>query len=117
MSHLSLHLFGTPRIELDGVPVTFQRRKAIALLTYLSSPDDPRAERRSPHSSGLKAARLRRAIICAVCVPRFGKALGDSGSMPLGQRSRSAATMMCGSTSLIFAVCLTIAGAMTTPLT
>ena len=36
MSRLNLFLFGPPRIELDGVPVEIDRRKAIALITYLS---------------------------------------------------------------------------------
>src|SRR5918998_450779 len=34
----SLHLFflGTPRIERDGVPVTVDTRKAVALMAYLA---------------------------------------------------------------------------------
>ena len=35
MPSLRLHLFGLPRIEVDGVPVTLRRRKAPALLAYL----------------------------------------------------------------------------------
>lgn len=36
MPHLTLHLFGLPRVELDGQPVVTDRRKALALLIYLS---------------------------------------------------------------------------------
>ena len=36
MSHLALYLLGPPRIELDGVPIKVDRRKAIALLAYLA---------------------------------------------------------------------------------
>ena len=32
---LALYLFGSPRMELDGVPVHIPRRKALALLAYL----------------------------------------------------------------------------------
>ncbi len=35
-SHLSLFLFGSPRIELDGKPVAVDTRKAIALLAYVA---------------------------------------------------------------------------------
>jgi predicted ATPase/DNA-binding SARP family transcriptional activator len=36
MSRLALHLLGTPRVLLDGAPVTVDRRKGIALLAYLA---------------------------------------------------------------------------------
>jgi predicted ATPase/DNA-binding SARP family transcriptional activator len=36
MSILALYLFGPPRLELDGAPVHFPRRKAMALLAYLA---------------------------------------------------------------------------------
>ena len=36
MSHLSLYFFGSPLIELDGVEVAVDRKKAIALLAYLA---------------------------------------------------------------------------------
>jgi predicted ATPase/DNA-binding SARP family transcriptional activator len=36
MSRLALHLLGTPRIEVDGAPVSVERRKGIALLAYLA---------------------------------------------------------------------------------
>ena len=36
MAQLTLHLLGAPRIELDGVPLVVDRRKAIALLIYLA---------------------------------------------------------------------------------
>jgi predicted ATPase/DNA-binding SARP family transcriptional activator len=36
MPRLALYLFGAPRVELDGVPVTIRRRKALALLAYLA---------------------------------------------------------------------------------
>lgn len=36
MSQLRLHLLGPPRLEIDGVPVAIDRRKAVALLVYLA---------------------------------------------------------------------------------
>jgi DNA-binding SARP family transcriptional activator len=36
MSELKLFFLGPPRVELDGAPVEFQRRKAVALLIYLA---------------------------------------------------------------------------------
>ena len=39
MPRLTLHLFGPPRLELDGQPVVTDRRKALALLVYLSIND------------------------------------------------------------------------------
>jgi predicted ATPase/DNA-binding SARP family transcriptional activator len=42
MSQLRLHLFGPPRLELDGAPVALERRKALALLVYLAVEAEPR---------------------------------------------------------------------------
>jgi DNA-binding SARP family transcriptional activator len=36
VSRLALFLLGPPRIELAGTPVEINRRKAVALLTYLA---------------------------------------------------------------------------------
>ena len=36
MPQLALYLLGLPRIELDGVPLQMERRKALALLIYLA---------------------------------------------------------------------------------
>ncbi len=36
MSELRLRLFGAPEVALDGVPLTFDTRKAVALLAYLA---------------------------------------------------------------------------------
>lgn len=36
MSRLSLFLLGPPRVDLDGLPVEFDTRKAVALLAYLA---------------------------------------------------------------------------------
>jgi DNA-binding SARP family transcriptional activator len=36
VAHLALYLFGPPRVERDGQPVTTDTRKAIALLAYLA---------------------------------------------------------------------------------
>lgn len=36
MSHLKLFLLGAPRVELNGRPVDLNRRKVIAILTYLA---------------------------------------------------------------------------------
>ena len=51
MSHLSLFLFGPPRLELDSAPVELRRRKALALLAYL-------ATTRQPHSRDALATLL-----------------------------------------------------------
>ena len=36
MSILALYVLGSPRVELDGAPVAIDRRKALALLVYLT---------------------------------------------------------------------------------
>ena len=41
MLTLELTLFGPPRAERDGVPVTFQRHQTLALLAYLAVADRP----------------------------------------------------------------------------
>ncbi len=41
MSALRLFLFGPPRLELEGVPVEIQRRKVLALLSYLAVTGQP----------------------------------------------------------------------------
>lgn len=51
MSLLSLYLLGPPRIERDGVPISFDTRKAVALLSYL-------AVTGRPHSRDALAALL-----------------------------------------------------------
>src|SRR5690606_20334648 len=38
---LRIFLFGTPRFEKDGEPITISRRKAIALLAYLTVTNQP----------------------------------------------------------------------------
>jgi DNA-binding SARP family transcriptional activator len=35
-SSLALHLLGTPQLYLNDAPITFQRRKSLALLAYLA---------------------------------------------------------------------------------
>jgi predicted ATPase len=40
-AHLSLFLLGSPRLELDGQPVTVDTRKAIALLAFLAVTGEP----------------------------------------------------------------------------
>ncbi len=37
MSVLSLYLFGPPRVEIDGIAIDFDTRKAVALLAYLAT--------------------------------------------------------------------------------
>lgn len=51
MSRLALYLFGPPRIERDGLLVTTDTRKAVALMAYL-------ATTRQPHSRDTLAALL-----------------------------------------------------------
>ena len=41
MAHLELFLLGAPRVVLDGTPVTFDTRKAVALLAYLAVTGQP----------------------------------------------------------------------------
>ena len=41
MPVLSIHLFGVPRIERDGVAVAVERRKSLALLAYLAVMREP----------------------------------------------------------------------------
>ncbi len=41
MAHLELFLLGAPRVVLDGAPVTFDTRKAVALLAYLAVTGQP----------------------------------------------------------------------------
>ena len=41
MAHLELLLLGAPRVVLDGAPVTFDTRKAVALLAYLAVTGQP----------------------------------------------------------------------------
>jgi DNA-binding SARP family transcriptional activator len=41
MSRCSLHLFGTPHLEVNGQPVNTDRRKALALLAYLTVTHQP----------------------------------------------------------------------------
>ncbi|HEY7710555.1 MAG TPA: BTAD domain-containing putative transcriptional regulator, partial [Candidatus Entotheonella sp.] len=41
MARLVLHLFGTPRIELDDQTLAIQRRKSVALLAYLAVTQRP----------------------------------------------------------------------------
>lgn len=43
MAALKLYLFGTPRLERDGVDVKIPRRKALALLAYLVATGTPHA--------------------------------------------------------------------------
>jgi hypothetical protein len=40
-SQLALYLLGLPRVELDGVPIQIDRRKALALLIYLALTPQP----------------------------------------------------------------------------
>jgi DNA-binding SARP family transcriptional activator len=41
MASLALHLLGTPRIEVDNVPIVINRRKVLALLVYLTLTQRP----------------------------------------------------------------------------
>ena len=41
MSVLDITLFGPPRAERDGVPVSFHRHQTLALLAYLAATDQP----------------------------------------------------------------------------
>ncbi len=39
MPNLDITLFGPPRAERDGIPVTFHRHQTLALLAYLAATD------------------------------------------------------------------------------
>ena len=39
MSRINLFLLGSPRIEKDGVPITVDTRKAVALMAYIAVTD------------------------------------------------------------------------------
>ena len=41
LAHLELFFLGAPRVVLEGAPVTFDTRKAIALLAYLAVTGQP----------------------------------------------------------------------------
>ncbi|MFN8466167.1 MAG: AAA family ATPase [Caldilineaceae bacterium] len=41
MAHLELFLLGAPRVVLDGAPITFDTRKAVALLAFLAVTGQP----------------------------------------------------------------------------
>ncbi|MBV7331286.1 AAA family ATPase [Chloroflexi bacterium TSY] len=43
MSRLRLYLFGSPQIELDDLPLSLSRRKALALLVYLAIEQQPQS--------------------------------------------------------------------------
>ncbi|UCH24388.1 MAG: tetratricopeptide repeat protein [Trueperaceae bacterium] len=43
MARLSLYLFGTPRVEVDGTPVSIGHSKGVALLAYLAVTGRPHA--------------------------------------------------------------------------
>ncbi len=60
MSQLAAYLLGPPRIECDGVPVTVDRRKAVALLAYLA----------------VAPAGRRRASVVDLLWPEFNEARG-----------------------------------------
>ncbi len=62
MSQLAAYLLGPPRIECDGVPVTVDRRKALALLAYLA----------------VASAGQRRASVVSLLWPEFNEARGGA---------------------------------------
>ncbi len=89
MSELRLRLFGAPEVALDGVPLTFDTRKAVALLAYLAVTGRPhRRETLAallwPESDQSRArAALRRTLSVAGAV---GPALLlDRGAVALHQ--------------------------------
>jgi hypothetical protein len=41
MGELKVYLFDPPRVEMDKAPVDIQRRKALALLVYLTTTGQP----------------------------------------------------------------------------
>jgi DNA-binding SARP family transcriptional activator len=43
MPSAMLYVLGSPRLELDGVQVSFGRRKALAMLAYLAVTGEPQA--------------------------------------------------------------------------
>ena len=75
MSRLSIQLFGIPHIEVDGVAVTLDRSKMVALLAYL-------AMNRGSHTRGALALLLwpdspNARVHLRGCLHRLRQALGD----------------------------------------
>ena len=96
MSNLHLYLFGTPRVEIDGITVDVGRRKASALLAYLALTNQP-------HNRDALAALLwpeydqagaRTALRQAL--KALKAALGGNWMEQTGRRSASAAMAACG---------------------
>jgi DNA-binding SARP family transcriptional activator len=81
MQHLSIRLLGRPQVLLDGKPVRFPTRKALALLAYLVAADEAQSRETLmallwPDSATASAqASLRSAL------NRLRMALGDAGGM------------------------------------
>src|SRR5512143_1313115 len=55
MSSLSIHLLGSPRIEVNGRPITVDTRKAVALLAYLATTPGEQREHREHRRESLAA--------------------------------------------------------------
>ncbi len=81
MEHLSIRLLGRPEVLLDGQPVRFPTRKALALLAYLIATEETQSRETLtallwPNSAtSLAQASLRNAL------PRLRTTLGDAGSI------------------------------------
>ena len=63
MSTLKLRFLGPPSIEIDDEPVTFSRRKSLALLAYLgvtgvAQPPTASPARRPTASSGVRTMHV-----------------------------------------------------------
>ena len=81
MQHLSIRLLGRPEVQLDGQPVRFPTRKALALLVYLAAADEAQSRETLmallwPNSATSSAqASLRNALA------RLRTTLGDAGGI------------------------------------
>ena len=93
MSTLNLRLLGPPCIEIDDQPLTFGRRKSLALLAHLAvkaeaQPRDTLATLLWPHSGQRQARGLLRRELSALkhtLADGWLTSTGDMVSLPLGQ--------------------------------
>ena len=92
MAELKLFLLGNPRLELDDAPIRIKRRKALALLAYLSVTRKPHSRQELaallwPEASTAKAMmHLRNALYALSSVPELRVLDADLNTISLKDR-------------------------------